>query len=36
MDNDSKNKIERLAINVLGTCVIIIVVMAVWIQFLNI
>jgi hypothetical protein len=36
MDNDSKNKIERLAINVLGTCVIIIVAMAVWIQFLNI
>ena len=36
MDNDSKNKIERLAINVLGTCVIIIIVMAVWIQFLNI
>ena len=36
MDNDSKNKIERLAINVLGTCVIIIIVMAVWVQFLNI
>ncbi len=36
MDDDNKNKIERLAINVLGICVIIIVAMAVWIQFLNI
>ena len=33
--DDNKNKIEKLAVNVLGTCVIIIVAMSIWIQFFS-